>query len=94
MKPIRDIPRYCVMNSFLKSFNWNPKTFSVALSLSTSVKPKPRPFMLGKNCTKNRKKVDINYLLNFNSCFYCVFTVSHFDSVGFTFFELFDNFFV
>ena len=33
----------------------------------------------------------MNYLLDFNSCFYCVFKVSHFDSVFFAFFELFDN---
>ena len=33
----------------------------------------------------------MNYLLDFNGCFYCVFKVSHFDSVFFAIFELFDN---
>ena len=30
----------------------------------------------------------MNYLLDFNGCFYCVFFVGYFDFVGFTFFEL------
>ena len=42
---------------------------------------------------KIKKGVDENHLLfNFYGCFYCVFFVGHFDSVFFTFFELFDNF--
>ena len=47
-----------------------------------------------KSHIKIKRKVDINYLLNFNRCFYGVFTISYFNSVGFAFFELIDNFFV
>ena len=36
----------------------------------------------------------MNYLLDFNGCFYGVFFVGHFDGVCFTFFEFVDNFFV
>ena len=36
----------------------------------------------------------MDYLLNFNSCFYCVFCVCYSNSVGFTFFKLVDNIFV
>ena len=40
------------------------------------------------------KKVDENHLLDFNCCLYCVFKVSDFYSIGFTFFKLFDNLFI
>ena len=30
----------------------------------------------------------MNYLLDFNGCFYCVFFIGYFDFVGFTFLEL------
>ena len=41
-----------------------------------------------------KEKVDEKHLQFFNGCFYCVFKVGHFDSIGFTFFKFFDNFFV
>ena len=46
-----------------------------------------------KDLSKKLKKIvdEVNHLLYFNGCFYGVLKVSHFDSVGFAFPELFDD---